>query len=104
MQYFKSLPATTRVYCTHEYSLANLAFAEAVEPENEAIQQRIEACRQKRSQDQPTLPSTIGEELRINPFLRTDQPSVISAAHRFDSTQGDEEDVFKSIREWKNQF
>lgn len=104
MHYFRSLPTSTQVYCTHEYSLANLAFAAAVEPDNQAIRQAIQHCKQLRSNNKPTLPSTIATELEINPFMRSDQPAVIEAAANFNGSQGNEAIVFAAIREWKNQF
>ena len=65
-----ALPPATRVYCGHEYTLANLRFAQAVEPDNADVRARIARERDKRERDVPTLPSTIGDELATNPFLR----------------------------------
>ncbi|WP_286238693.1 hydroxyacylglutathione hydrolase [Neptuniibacter halophilus] len=105
MNYFAGLPDDTEVYCTHEYSLANLAFAEAVEPGNHDIEAAIEQCTQLRHQDKPTLPSNLAQEKRINPFMRTDRQSVINAANRFSSDAlHTQTEVFAAIREWKNQF
>lgn len=105
MQRFKALPANTQVYCTHEYSLANLAFAEAVEPKNIAIQQVIADCKALREKNLPTLPSSIAQELRINPFLRTDSPAVVDAMRQRTNEQlSDETDIFAALREWKNNF
>ncbi len=105
MQYFASLADNTEVYCTHEYSLANLAFAASVEPENSNIQQVRQHCHQLRQANTPTLPSTIGQEKRINPFMRTGEASVARAAEHFCGTplQSDVE-VLAALREWKNQF
>mgnify|MGYP001325965893 CR=1 FL=1 len=105
MRYFKQLPDDTQVYCTHEYSLANLAFAAAVEPANSDIQNCISHCQTLRQQDSPTLPTSIGAEKQINPFLRTAENSVIKAAEQFSGHKLlSETDVFAAIREWKNQF
>lgn len=105
MNYFNALPDTTLVYCTHEYSLANLAFAAAVEPGNPDIAETIERCNALRNDDKPTLPSTIAQEKLINPFMRTQHADVISAAQQFsDETMVKEVEVFAAIREWKNQF
>ncbi|MCV6590029.1 MAG: hydroxyacylglutathione hydrolase [Marinobacterium sp.] len=104
MLYFRNLPDSTEVYCTHEYSLANLAFASAVEPDNHAIQACLQKCQRLRNLNQPTLPSNIATELQINPFMRSNQPDVIAAAARFNGTKGDEIAIFTAIREWKNQF
>lgn len=105
MNYFKSLPDSTKVYCTHEYSLANLAFANAVEPNNTAIQDCIESCKALRAESKPTLPSTIAQEKLINPFMRTHLSSVQTSinehtAHSLTS----EEESFAALREWKNNF
>lgn len=105
MQYFASLPDSTQVYCTHEYSLANLAFAASVEPDNADIQQTHQRCHQLRQAGQPTLPSTIGQEKRINPFMRTQVDSVIRSAELFcGSPLHSEVEVLATLREWKNRF
>lgn len=105
MNYFKALPDNTEVYCTHEYSLANLAFAAAVEPDNAEISSSTQNCERLREESKPTLPSSIGQEKQINPFMRTQHEDVIKAAQQFSGrATGDEVDVFASIREWKNQF
>jgi hydroxyacylglutathione hydrolase len=103
-----ALPASTLVCCTHEYTLSNLRFALAVEPDNLDLQAYNAQCVTRRSENLPTLPSTIAQELRINPFLRTRQPHVIQAAGRFEaalaSDSSSEIAVFAAIRTWKNQF
>lgn len=105
MNYFKTLPDNTEIYCTHEYSLANLAFAAAVEPTNSAIQNSIRQCNNLRQQQTPTLPSTIGTERQINPFMRTTEANVCQAAESFSGSKTNSEtEVFAAIREWKNQF
>jgi len=105
MQYFSSLPDSTEVYCTHEYSLANLSFAAAVEPSNSDISTSISTCNSLRDKDQPTLPTSIAEEKKINPFMRTSTSSVIDAASNFSAKKLiSEVEVFAAIREWKNQF
>jgi hydroxyacylglutathione hydrolase len=70
------LPPETRVYCGHEYTVNNLRFAVHVEPANKAAAAKLEAARAKRERGEPTVPSTIGEELETNPFLRCDVPSL----------------------------
>jgi len=106
-----ALPARTQVCCTHEYTLSNLRFALAVDPENSALASYNTQCVALRANHRPTLPSSIALELQINPFLRTRQRSIIEAAGRFDATQAsnvfdssNETAVFAAIREWKNQF
>ena len=99
-----ALPGATRVCCAHEYTLANLRFALAVEPDNAALQAYGQHCLQLREQGQPTLPSSIGQEVLINPFLRTRQAAIMAAVHRFDASAHDDTTVFAALRQWKNQF
>jgi hydroxyacylglutathione hydrolase len=100
-----ALPADTRVCCTHEYTLANLRFARAVEPANEDLARYQRECQALRDRGEPTLPAELGEEKRINPFLRTRQPSVVGAAQAYNGADaGDEVAVFAAIRQWKNEF
>lgn len=70
------LPDETNVFCGHEYSLQNLKFGLHVEPNNTAIQEKIEWSKAKREASQPTVPSTIAEEKQINPFMRVCLESV----------------------------
>lgn len=105
MKYFASLPSDTEVYCTHEYSLANLRFAAAVEPDNTAIQLETERCQTLRSEGKPTLPSSIETELKINPYMRVKHPDVKrSAEHHTGQNLETEVKVLAAIREWKNNF
>ena len=67
-----ALPIQTKVYCTHEYTLANAEFALTIEPQNVALQERIKEVKALRDAEQITLPSTIKLELETNPFLRTE--------------------------------
>ena len=99
------LPRDTRVYCGHEYTLANIRFAEAVEPGNRALAQRKARDAARRDRGEPTVPSTIAEELATNPFLRCEEPEVVAAAERHAGRrlQGRVE-VFAEIRHWKNNF
>ena len=99
-----SLPSHTRVCCTHEYTLSNLKFARAVEPNNAALIQYQGECVALREAKVPTLPSTIAKELQINPFLRSDQAEVVHAAQQLDPTATDVVAVFTAIRQWKNNF
>ncbi len=102
---FARLDGATRVYCAHEYTLANLRFAQAVEPANAAIGARIAAESRKRAAGEPTVPSTIALELATNPFLRVREPAVraAAAAHAGTALAADV-DVFAALREWKNAF
>jgi len=99
------LPAATRVFCGHEYTLANIRFAEAVEPDNARLKARKQREEEKRARGVPTLPSTVEEELATNPFLRCSQPAVVTAAERHAGRRlAGAVEVFAEIREWKNNF
>lgn len=97
-----ALPDDTRVYCAHEYTLANLRFAQAAEPDNEARDRYLEACERERAAGRPTLPTTIGSEKRINPFLRCGAPGVRAGVGS--APDAPEVEVFAALREWKNRF
>jgi hydroxyacylglutathione hydrolase len=99
------LPGTTRVYCGHEYTLSNIRFAEAVEPGNRALAERKGREEAKRARGEPTLPSTIAEEIATNPFLRCGEPEVVAAAERHAGRAlRDPIEVFAELRAWKNSF
>jgi hydroxyacylglutathione hydrolase len=99
------LPDETRVYCGHEYTLANLRFAQAVEPLNTDVTRHAERVASLRRDDQPSLPSTIGLEKRINPFLRSDEPAVRdAAAQRARGPLASRVEVFAAVRRWKDEF
>ena len=102
---FTALPPATAVHCTHEYTLANLAFAMAADPDNAALRSRVESERKKREQGRPTLPSTLALELATNPFLRCGEAALAaSAGSRLGRPAHDETEVFATIRQWKDQF
>ena len=77
-----SLDGDSLVYCTHEYTLANLDFARHVEPENPRLTAIEEAARAARAEHRPTLPTTIGEQRAANPFLRSEEPELAEAVSR----------------------
>ena len=99
-----ALPPATRVCCAHEYTLSNLRFALAVEPGNAELINYARQCQQQREQGQSTLPSTIGTERAVNPFLRSRQPAVAQAVRAHAPSAYDEVAVFAALREWKNSF
>jgi hydroxyacylglutathione hydrolase len=100
-----ALPDATKVYCGHEYTLANIKFAQAVEPGNAALAARLERDRRLRAAGKPTLPSTLGEERATNPFLRCREPAVVASANKYLGARiSDPVRVFAAIREWKNSF
>ena len=100
-----ALPDATKLYCGHEYTLANIQFARAVEPANAALAEREQRVRQLRDTGKPSLPSTLGEERKTNPFLRCAEGPVIESANKYLGGRiGDPVRVFAAIREWKNRF
>lgn len=72
LQRFKKLPDIVQVYAGHEYTLTNLRFAETVLPPSCGLFEHQELAQMKREQGKPTLPTTIGVEMQINPFLRAE--------------------------------
>ncbi|HEU4852492.1 MAG TPA: hydroxyacylglutathione hydrolase [Telluria sp.] len=101
-----SLPDDSLVFCAHEYTLANLRFALAVEPGNAALQERYLRTQEMRADGLATVPSTIGLERATNPFLRCDSPEIrqtLENAGRLAPGAGPVE-VFGALREWKNSF
>lgn len=100
-----ALPPRTRVYCAHEYTMSNLRFALAVEPDNRQLQLRADVCSQLRARQVPTVPSTIADECATNPFLRVTEPQVRrSAVQHAPGTGPSDEAVFATLRAWKNTF
>ena len=99
-----ALPGNSRVCCAHEYTLSNLRFALAVEPDNPDLQAHFALCTQLRSQALPTLPVTLHTERAINPFLRSREPSVAHAVRLHDRLAADAVSTFASLRQWKNDF
>ena len=103
LQKLAALPDETKVYCGHEYTLANIQFARRVDPGNAALAARERHSRALRDAGRPTLPSTLGEERATNPFLRCVEPAVIDSANNYLGTRiSDPVRVFAAIRDWKN--
>ena len=103
---FIALPKNTLVYCTHEYTLSNIRFALAVEPNNSNLITWAEAAQALRAQNLPTLPTTIGQELQVNPFMRCDQKDVIDSALQISGEKSlpSAAHVLAVIRAWKDRF
>ncbi|MFZ9367501.1 MAG: hydroxyacylglutathione hydrolase [Burkholderiaceae bacterium] len=100
-----SLPDDTLVYCAHEYTLSNLRFAIAAEPDNTDLATRLDQVQQMRARGESTVPSTIGLEKRTNPFLRYREPSIrrnLLSSGRL--SNDDPVAAFAVLREWKNSF
>ena len=106
LQQLAALPDDTRVCCTHEYTLSNLRFAQAVEPNNAQLLHHVAHCHTLRAQGLPTLPSSMALEREINPFLRCNVVQVAQGASQF-APQLDTQhplSVFTALRAWKNVF
>ncbi len=100
-----ALPSETRVYCAHEYTSNNLPFALMVDPDNPALQARRARLEPLIAAGVPTVPSTLGEELETNPFLRWNEPALINAASRHRGAPVTSPiEVFAALREWRNKF
>ncbi|WP_295544020.1 hydroxyacylglutathione hydrolase [uncultured Thiohalocapsa sp.] len=99
-----ALPPETLCYCAHEYTLANLGFAAWVEPESADLAARVDQARALRARGEPTVPSTIAQELATNPFMRTQTPTVVAAAEQFAGRPlRDQTEVFTALRRWKDE-
>jgi hydroxyacylglutathione hydrolase len=97
----KALKGNTKVFCTHEYTAKNIAFAQTLEPENADLMARKQRVQTLRNKHLPSLPSTIALELQTNPFLRCEQASIIKNSHAENS---DELSVFTAIRSLRNHY
>ena len=106
LQKIAQLPRNTRIACAHEYTLSNLKFASSVEPSNDSLLQYRAHCEKLRSAQQPTLPSTLAQELAINPFLRCSVKQVVQSAlsYRSHTQPQNPASVLATLREWKNAF
>jgi hydroxyacylglutathione hydrolase len=97
------LPEETLVYCAHEYTAGNVSFALAVEPENSELHKYRDEVNRLTAHQQPTLPTSIGREKLINPFLRTHSQDVIkSVSNR--TKNHDPVSIFTALRQWKDEF
>ena len=105
LQRLATLPGDTLVCCGHEYTVANGAFALAVEPENAALRQRVADARTARQAGLPSLPTTLASEHACNPFLRSETPGVRAAiALHLGRAPRDDADAFGGLRAWKDGF
>lgn len=104
LQKIAALPDKILLYPAHEYTLANLKFAKAVEPNNPAINKHIQDSVTLRENKQPTLPTTLEREKTINPFLRTKEQDVINYAKAIQVNTSTPEAVFAILRQAKDRF
>ncbi|MGZ5011417.1 MAG: hydroxyacylglutathione hydrolase [Methylobacter sp.] len=101
LQKLKALPASTQIYCAHEYTQANGRFALTVEPDNLQLQQRMEIINQLTANHQPTVPSTIEQELATNPFFREDSLALQKTVKM---TNKKPVEIFAEVRRLKDHF
>ena len=99
-----ALPDETKVYCAHEYTEANLRFAQAVEPDNPAISERIARVAALRREGLSSVPSTLGEEKATNPFLRCREPAVMASIQANVAVDTSETAIFAALRSARNNF
>lgn len=100
-----TLPPETRVFCGHEYTEKNLRFALTLEPGNAALASKYQRVKAQTERGEPTVPTTVGEELATNPFLRSDSPELReSIRKRFPGSAVDRVTVFARTRELKDAF
>ena len=97
----RALPDDTELYCGHEYTLANAKFAVTVDPGNAALKKRMAEVEALRAADKPALPTTIGQEKKTNPFLRSDDPAVMKAVGMASAKPAA---VFAEIRKRRDKF
>jgi hydroxyacylglutathione hydrolase len=93
---------STRVYCGHEYTESNLRFAHHVEPSNQDIVRMAERASASRAEGRPTIPSTIGDEKRVNPFFRVASPEIRRIVGI--SEDADDVEAFAAVRRAKDTF
>jgi hydroxyacylglutathione hydrolase len=105
LQKLSQLPDEIWIYCAHEYTLSNLNFALAVEPDNPVLQNRIQQTRQLRQDHKITLPSRMGVEKLTNPFLRCQTPAIVAAAaHHAGLPLTPGVETFATLRRWKDHW
>lgn len=99
------LPDATKVFCAHEYTLSNLTFAAVVMPDNQSLKDYMVKVNALRNDNQATIPTHIGLEKKVNPFLQCDQKSIKTAVSLYCNKEiNDEIQVFKNLRLWKDNF
>ncbi|NQD95382.1 hydroxyacylglutathione hydrolase, partial [Pseudomonas sp. CrR25] len=100
-----ALPDATEVYCTHEYTLSNLRFAQAVEPDNPQVAQRLAEVSAWRQAGRFSLPSNLALERATNPFLRSAEAAVKAKIDERDGPRTrTASEVFAELRAWKDRF
>ena len=97
-------PSETKIFCGHEYTLSNLKFALAVDENNEDLIKEYDNIKNMVDSGNPSLPTILEKELKINPFLRCDNHHIKNKIVSKFNTSDDELEVFSALRQWKNNF
>ena len=97
----RSLPDETKIYCGHEYTQSNAAFAQKLDPNDSLLQKKIDEVEKKRNKSQPTIPSILGDEKKLNPFLKFDDIEFLKKIGLKNSTN---DENFKTLRIMKDNF
>jgi len=97
----KNLPPDTKIYCGHEYTRSNLNFCLAYDTKNTFLKEKEIEIQQKLNSNQPTVPSTLGQEIKTNIFLRCNEPEI---KHALDLKDSSEVEVFSKLRDLKDSF
>lgn len=101
LQKIMRLPEDTLIYCAHEYTLNNIDFARSIDKSNPDLEKYYIKAKTLRSQNRPTIPTTLGREFKVNPFLRPADPGIV---RNLDSSATDELALFTEIRKRKDVF
>lgn len=101
LQKIMAWPDDTQLYCAHEYTQANARFAMRIEPENPDLIRYAREVDEKRERGESTIPTNLGLECKINPFLRANTPPI---RHNLKMENASASDVFAEIRQRKDQF
>lgn len=97
----RDLPDSTYIYCGHEYTASNAKFALSIDGDNDALKARATEIEELRAEGRPTIPSLLGQEKAINPFLRADDPKIAAAVGK---SGADPVEVFAAVRKGKDTF
>lgn len=101
LQRLRELPDDTRIYCGHEYTMDNITFALTVEPNSEALLAYKETIQARLKDNRPSIPTLLGDEKKVNPFLRADTPELATALNMPNT---DPEKIFTELRQCKNYY
>jgi len=105
LQKLSQLPNDTLIFCTHEYTLGNIQFAKAADPENARLIKFEIAAQELRKRNIPTIPTTLTLEKKINPFIRCEQLGIINSTQNYSGKSlSSPIEIFTVLREWKNNF